>query len=62
MLILELGIWALPFTLLVAPIRRLVCLVAKIQRLFATMATTSRSQYEGIWTRLSRLDSSTILI
>ncbi|KAF8662115.1 hypothetical protein HU200_056307 [Digitaria exilis] len=63
MLILELGIWVLPFTLLLAPARRMVSLVAELQRIFLAIACR-RAPPPGlgeVWSRLDRLDSATVM-
>nr|CAB3469399.1 unnamed protein product [Digitaria exilis] len=63
MLILELGIWVLPFTLLLAPARRMVSLVGELQRIFLAVACR-RAPPPGlgeVWSRLDRLDSATVM-
>jgi len=62
MLILELGIWVLPFTLLLAPARRMVRLVAELQRIFLAVACRAPPPALGeVWSRLDRLDSATVM-
>jgi len=62
MLILELGIWVLPFTLLLAPARRMVRLVAALQRIFLAVACRAPPPALGeVWSRLDRLDSATVM-
>ncbi|PUZ62275.1 hypothetical protein GQ55_4G343800 [Panicum hallii var. hallii] len=63
MLILELGIWVLPFTLLLAPARRMVRLVAELQRVFLAVAfhRASPPALGEVWSRLDRLDSATVM-
>ena len=62
MLILELGIWVLPFTLLLAPARRMVRLVDALQRIFLAVACRAPPPALGeVWSRLDRLDSATVM-
>uniref|UniRef100_A0A0A9R8Q0 Uncharacterized protein n=1 Tax=Arundo donax TaxID=35708 RepID=A0A0A9R8Q0_ARUDO len=63
MLILELGIWVLPFTLLLAPARRMVRLVDELQRIFLAVACRRRPPptLGEVWSRLDRLDSATVV-
>ncbi|KQK00602.1 hypothetical protein BRADI_3g50605v3 [Brachypodium distachyon] len=61
MLILVLGIWILPVTLIFAPCRRLVLLVAKLQELEASIMRT-RSSSPAMWSRLARLQTITITV
>jgi hypothetical protein len=68
MLILEVGIWLLPFTLLVAPVRRMVRLVQELQRIMLVVAC-DRSRRGGrpptfgeVLSRLDRLDSATVIV
>ncbi|URE07474.1 hypothetical protein MUK42_01024 [Musa troglodytarum] len=58
MLILELGIWIVPLTLVLAPCRRLVLLVARITQIHQCVAR-SRSRPPAFWSRLARLHSAT---
>ncbi|PKU65060.1 hypothetical protein MA16_Dca027584 [Dendrobium catenatum] len=61
MLILELGIWLIPFTLLLAPCRRFVLLVAKLQQLH-TIITRPFSSSPNIWNRMTGLNYITFTI
>ncbi|CAL9766750.1 unnamed protein product, partial [Musa acuminata subsp. burmannicoides] len=61
MLLLELGIWIIPFTLVLAPCRRLVFLVSRIQG-FRECVLRSRSTSPAIWSRLARLNTMTFVI
>lgn len=61
MLLLELGIWIIPFTLVLAPCRRLVLLVSRIQG-FRECVLRSRSTSPAIWSRLARLNTMTFVI
>ncbi|KAF7106442.1 hypothetical protein CFC21_107170 [Triticum aestivum] len=63
MFILELGIWLLPFTLLLAPARRLVHLVRELQRILLVVACGRRTPaaFGEVWSRLDRLDSATVI-
>ncbi|KAK3128346.1 hypothetical protein QOZ80_6BG0460330 [Eleusine coracana subsp. coracana] len=63
MLILELGIWVLPFTLLLAPARRMVRLVDELQRIFLAVACrrSPPPTLAEVWSRLDRLDSATVI-
>ncbi|CAL5045647.1 unnamed protein product [Urochloa decumbens] len=63
MLILEVGIWVLPFTLLLAPARRMVRLVAELQRIFLAVACRRAPPptLGEVWSRLDRLDSATVM-
>uniref|UniRef100_J3MB47 Uncharacterized protein n=1 Tax=Oryza brachyantha TaxID=4533 RepID=J3MB47_ORYBR len=65
MLILEVGIWLLPFTLLLAPMRRMVRLVQELQRIMLVVACgRSRRRpptFGEVWSRLDRLDSATVI-
>ncbi|RCV20110.1 hypothetical protein SETIT_4G029700v2 [Setaria italica] len=63
MLILELGIWVLPFTLLLAPARRMVRLVAELQRIFLAVACRRAPPptLGEVWSRLDRLDSAIVV-
>ncbi|THU65511.1 hypothetical protein C4D60_Mb05t04440 [Musa balbisiana] len=61
MLILELGIWVIPLTLIFAPCRRLVHLVAELQRVGESMMRP-RSASPAIWSRLERLNSVALII
>lgn len=56
MLILELGIWIIPMTLIFAPCRRLVLLIAKLQQLEASIMHT-RSSSPAIWSRIARIQT-----
>ncbi|KQK19919.1 hypothetical protein BRADI_1g51245v3 [Brachypodium distachyon] len=69
MLILEMGMWLLPFTLVLAPVRRTVRLVQELQRILLLIACTSSGggRHGGgglgeVWSRLDRLDSATVII
>ncbi|KAL5211457.1 hypothetical protein ABZP36_022304 [Zizania latifolia] len=63
MLILEVGIWLLPFTLLVPPMRRMVHLVHELQRIMLVVACDWRrpTAFGEVWSRLDRLDSATVM-
>lgn len=63
MLILELGIWVLPLTLLLAPVRQLVRLVDELQRIFLLVVACGRRPptFGEVWSRLDRLDSATVM-
>ncbi|KAL5225167.1 hypothetical protein ABZP36_011806 [Zizania latifolia] len=58
MLILEVGIWLLPFTLLVAPMRRMVQLVHELRRIVLAVACDRRRRPPTSGEVWSRLDSS----
>ncbi|RRT55707.1 hypothetical protein BHE74_00050538 [Ensete ventricosum] len=61
MLLLELGICVIPLTLYLAPCRRVVHLVAKLQRLHASLMR-SRATSPATWRRLPRIDSATVTL
>ncbi|AQL02224.1 hypothetical protein ZEAMMB73_Zm00001d045396 [Zea mays] len=63
MLILDLGIWVLPLTLLLAPARRMVRLVDGLQRIFLAVAChrAPPPALGRLWSRLDRLDSATVM-
>ncbi|KAL6861542.1 hypothetical protein ACP4OV_017242 [Aristida adscensionis] len=63
LLILELGIWVLPFTLLLAPARRMVRLVDELQKILAAVACrrSPPAPLGEVWSRLDRLDSATVI-
>ncbi|CAL9752461.1 unnamed protein product [Musa acuminata subsp. burmannicoides] len=61
MLILELGIWVIPLTLIFAPCRRLVHLVAELQRVGESMMRP-RAASPAIWSRMERLNSVALII
>uniref|UniRef100_A0A804J418 Uncharacterized protein n=1 Tax=Musa acuminata subsp. malaccensis TaxID=214687 RepID=A0A804J418_MUSAM len=61
MLILELGIWVIPLTLIFAPCRRLVHLVAELQRVGESMMGP-RAASPAIWSRMERLNSVALII
>ncbi|KAF0903267.1 hypothetical protein E2562_026554 [Oryza meyeriana var. granulata] len=64
MLILEVGIWLLPFTLLLAPMRRMVRLVQELQRIMLVVACDRSRRpptFGEVWSRLDRLDSATVI-
>ena len=64
MLILELGLWVLPLTLLLAPARRMVHLVEELQRILFAFACGRRRPgraFGEVWSRLDRLDSATVI-
>ncbi|RWV80170.1 hypothetical protein GW17_00058599 [Ensete ventricosum] len=61
MLLLGLGIWIIPFTLVLAPCRRLVLLVSRIQG-FREFVLRSRSTSPAIWSRFARLNTMTFVI
>lgn len=55
MLILDLGIWILPFTLLIAPCRRLTHLIARLRKLLEGVGVVG-SPWDAIaalWRRLA---------
>jgi formate hydrogenlyase subunit 4 len=52
-MILELGIWVIPMTLIFAPCRCLVLLVVKLQQLEVSIMHT-RSSSPAIWSRISK--------
>ncbi|KAG1359257.1 hypothetical protein COCNU_08G007030 [Cocos nucifera] len=60
MLILELGIWIIPFTLVIAPCRRLVVLIDKLQQLWTTI-TSSLSRPPAVWRRMARLETTVLM-
>ncbi|OAY79123.1 hypothetical protein ACMD2_20045 [Ananas comosus] len=64
LLLLELGIWLLPFTLIFAPLRRLVRLVANLQQICDQIVSGRGLSLpsRAIWGRLERLDSATVMI
>ncbi|RWV86206.1 hypothetical protein GW17_00051914 [Ensete ventricosum] len=57
----ELGFQVIPFTLVLAPCRRLVHLVAKLQWLLASMVSLG-STSDATWSHLMRLDSMTLML
>ena len=63
MFVLELGVWLLPFTLLLPPARRLVHLVRELQRILLVVACGRRTPaaFGEVWSRLDRLDSATVI-
>ncbi|KAG0534852.1 hypothetical protein BDA96_04G315600 [Sorghum bicolor] len=61
MLIFALGIWLIPMTLIFAPCRRLVLLVAKLQELEASIMH-SRSSYPAVWSHIARIQTITITL
>ncbi|KAG6504046.1 hypothetical protein ZIOFF_036371 [Zingiber officinale] len=61
MLILELGIWLIPFTLVLAPFRRLVLLVSKLRQI-RDGVVASRSTSPAIWMRLARINSTALVV
>jgi hypothetical protein len=66
MLILELGLWVLPFTLMLAPARRMVHLVQELQRILLVFVCGRRRRsgttaFGEVWSRLDRLDSATVI-
>uniref|UniRef100_A0A0D9WLM0 Uncharacterized protein n=1 Tax=Leersia perrieri TaxID=77586 RepID=A0A0D9WLM0_9ORYZ len=66
MLILEVGIWLLPFTLMLAPMRRMVRLVQELQRIMLVVACDQSWRrrpptFGEVWSRLDRLDSATVI-
>ncbi|KAG8093967.1 hypothetical protein GUJ93_ZPchr0012g21065 [Zizania palustris] len=63
MLILEVGIWLLPFTLLVAPMRRMVHLVRELRRIVLAAVAADRRRSRPptsgeVWSRLGSSSSS----
>jgi hypothetical protein len=65
MLVVELGIWVIPLTLVFVPCRRIVLLLTRLQELYRSMtvprlAITSRE--EDMWTRLARLNSMAFMM
>uniref|UniRef100_A0A452YNT7 Uncharacterized protein n=5 Tax=Triticinae TaxID=1648030 RepID=A0A452YNT7_AEGTS len=65
MLVVELGIWVIPLTLVFVPCRRIVLLLSRLQELRRTMmrprlVITSRE--EDMWSRLSRLNSMAFML
>jgi hypothetical protein len=60
-MLLELAIWAIPMTLIFAPCRRLVLLVANLQQFRASIMRT-RSSSPALWSRLARLQTISITV
>ena len=61
MLIFALGIWLIPMTLIFAPCRRLVLLVAKLQVLEASIMR-STSSYPAVWSHIARIQTISITL
>lgn len=61
MLILALGLWLIPMTLIFAPCRRLVLLVAKLQELRASFMR-GRSSYPAAWSLVTRIQTISITL
>ena len=61
MLLLELGVWFIPFTLFVAPGRRFVILVSNLQQLFESVRR-SMTETAEISRRMARLETMTFLL
>ncbi|PAN07407.1 hypothetical protein GQ55_1G325500 [Panicum hallii var. hallii] len=61
MLIFALGIWIIPMTLIFAPCRRLVLLVARLQQIEASIMRT-RSSPPAVWSRIARIHTLSITL
>ena len=61
MLIFALGIWIIPMTLIFAPCRRLVLLVARLQQIEASIMRT-RSSPPAVWRRIARIQTLSITL
>lgn len=61
MLILELGVWLIPFTLVLVPCRRLVLLVSTLRRILDGVVA-SGSTSPAIWMRLARVNSMALVV
>jgi hypothetical protein len=65
MLVVELGIWVIPLTLVLVPCRRIVLLLTKLQELYRSMTAPRlviTSREEDMWSRLSRLNSMAFMM
>uniref|UniRef100_A0ACD5U4N3 Uncharacterized protein n=1 Tax=Avena sativa TaxID=4498 RepID=A0ACD5U4N3_AVESA len=66
MLVVELGVWVIPLTLVFVPCRRIVVLLARLQELYRSMTTVPRlvitSREEDMWSRLARLNSMAFMM
>uniref|UniRef100_A0A0E0KTJ2 Uncharacterized protein n=1 Tax=Oryza punctata TaxID=4537 RepID=A0A0E0KTJ2_ORYPU len=62
MLILELGIWIIPMTLVLVPCRRLVTLVARLQQLEECLARPGPLLSPETWSRVARVHTMSIMV
>jgi hypothetical protein len=64
-LVVELGIWVIPLTLVLVPCRRIVLLLTRLQELYRSMTAPRlviTSREEDMWSRLSRLNSMAFMM
>ncbi|KAL5213693.1 hypothetical protein ABZP36_002845 [Zizania latifolia] len=61
MLILEVGVWIIPMTLVFVPCRRLVPLVAKLQQLEECISRRRSLLSPEIWSRVARLHTASVM-
>ncbi|KAK8915877.1 hypothetical protein KSP39_PZI022915 [Platanthera zijinensis] len=59
---MALGIWIIPFTFFIAPCRRLVHLVAKLQQLHDAILRPSSSLPSNVWSRMASFNHITLTI
>uniref|UniRef100_A0ACD5TN17 Uncharacterized protein n=1 Tax=Avena sativa TaxID=4498 RepID=A0ACD5TN17_AVESA len=63
--VVELGVWAIPLTLVFVPCRRIVVLLTRLQELYRSMTVPRlviTSREEDMWTRLARLNSMAFMM
>jgi hypothetical protein len=61
MLVLDLGVWFIPLTLVLVPCRRIVLLLSRLEELRRTMARP-RLATADMWTRFATLNSMAFMV
>ncbi|KAF8698452.1 hypothetical protein HU200_035192 [Digitaria exilis] len=62
MLVVDLGVWLIPLTLVLVPCRRIVLLLSRLEELRRSMAARPRLATADMWARFATLNSMAFMV
>jgi hypothetical protein len=62
MLVVDVGIWLIPLTLVIVPCRRIVLLLSRFEELRRSMMTRPRRTTADMWNRFATLNSMAFMV
>ncbi|PAN48844.1 hypothetical protein GQ55_9G424700 [Panicum hallii var. hallii] len=62
MLVVDLGVWFIPLTLVIVPCRRIVLLLSRLEELRRSVARRPRAATADMWSRFATLNSMAFML
>jgi len=62
MLVVDLGVWFIPLTLVIVPCRRIVLLLSRLEELRRSVVRRPRFATADMWSRFATLNSMALIV